>query len=155
MPHSWERQHGETSKAFRAFCLYRDLRHERTYAKVAEMCGQRSDTQIRRWAGKYRWHERVLSFDNWEVREEHKRQVREAAAMRRRQANLGLKVQEVALERLNSMTSEQIKKLPGGIVAKLVEIGTKVERIARGEIDETQALPINVIIGRRPPQNEE
>src|ERR671930_622616 len=119
------------------------------------MCGQKCDTQIRRWANRYRWQERVLAFDNYEVCEEHKRQGREAAAMKRRQANLGLKVQEIALERLNSMTSEQIKKLPAGVVAKLVEIGTKIERIARGEIDETQALPINVIIGRRPPQNEE
>ena len=155
MPNIWERQPNETSKAFHGFCLYRDLRHERTYVKVAGMCGQKSDTQIRRWAQKYRWQERVLSFDNYEVREEHKRQVREAAAMKRRQANLGLKVQEIALERLNSMTPEQIKKLLAATVAKLVEIGTKVGRIARGEVDETQALPINVIIGRRPPQNAE
>jgi hypothetical protein len=109
----------------------------RTYVKVAGMCGQKSDTQIRRWAQKYRWQERVLSFDNYEVREEHKRQVREAAAMKRRQANLGLKVQEIALERLNSMTPEQIKKLPAATVAKLVEIGTKrrAHRARRGRRD--------------------
>ena len=116
MPHSWERQHGETSKAFRAFCLYRDLRHERTYARVAEMCGQRSDTQIRRWAGKYRWHERCLNFDNFEVREEQRRQVREAAAMRRRQANLGMKGLEISLARLNSMSPLEINRLPVGTV---------------------------------------
>jgi hypothetical protein len=46
-------------------------------------------------------------------------------------------------------------RLPVGTMAKLMEVSTKIERAARGEVDETQALPINVIIGRRPPQNEE
>jgi hypothetical protein len=75
--------------------------------------------------------------------------------MRKRQAALGMKGLEIALARLNSMSSQEINRLPVGTVAKLMEVSTKIERTARGEVDQTQALPINVIIGRRPPQNEE
>ena len=154
MCNTWDRQPGETSKAFEAFRIYLELRAERSYARVAERL-TKSRTLIGRWANKYRWHERSLQFDSHEMREEHKLQVREAAAMRKRQAQLGMKGLEISLARLNSMSPQEISRLPVGTVAKLMEVSTKIERAARGQVDEMQVLPINVIIGRRPPQNEE
>ena len=54
MVQPWERQPRETSKAFQAFCVYRDLRAERSYVRVAQQL-QKSHTLIGRWAQKYRW----------------------------------------------------------------------------------------------------
>jgi hypothetical protein len=154
MCNTWDRQPGETSKAFEAFRIYLELRAERTYTKVAERL-QKTHPLIARWAIKYHWHKRTLDFDNHEMRQDQKRQVREAAAMRKRQAAVGMKGLEISLARLSSMSPQEINRLPVGTVAKLMEVSTKIERAARGEVSETQALPINVIIGRRPPQNAE
>jgi hypothetical protein len=111
MCNTWDRQPGETSKAFEAFRIYLELRAERTYTKVAERL-QKTHPLIARWAIKYHWHKRTLDFDNHEMRQDQKRQVREAAAMRKRQAQLGMKGLEISLARLNSMCSQEIGRLP-------------------------------------------
>src|ERR1035437_7766264 len=58
----WQRQVGETTKSYAAFCKYRDLAERRTMAKVAEMSGC-STQNIERWARRWAWTHRVAEYD--------------------------------------------------------------------------------------------
>jgi hypothetical protein len=58
IPDLWERQRGETLKAFEAFVEYRDM-DNRSYREVGQKLGK-SKTQIEKWARKYFWQERVF-----------------------------------------------------------------------------------------------
>ena len=59
----WERQKGESEKAFEAFVTYRDMGEKRTLTAVAEKL-QKSGTLIRRWKSTWDWAERVRAYDN-------------------------------------------------------------------------------------------
>lgn len=50
----WERQEGESSKAFEAFVIYRDMGAKRTFTAVADTL-HKSCTLIRRWKEQWDW----------------------------------------------------------------------------------------------------
>ena len=58
----WERQKGESEKAFEAFVTYRDMGEKRTLTAVAEKL-QKSGTLIRRWKSAWDWAEPGHNFD--------------------------------------------------------------------------------------------
>ena len=69
MPNLWDKQYGETPKAFAAFCLYRDLPAiDRTIvAAVVEhrkLGGKASARNWETWASRYNWRERGLASDS-------------------------------------------------------------------------------------------
>ena len=52
----------ESSKAWEAFCLYRDLGPERSFDKVYQKCSK-SVSLLARWSGLYHWVQRAQAFD--------------------------------------------------------------------------------------------
>jgi len=59
----WERQAGETYKAYAAFLVYRDLPLDvRSIALTADKLGK-SKQGIQIWSSKYKWRDRVLAYD--------------------------------------------------------------------------------------------
>lgn len=60
----WEKQKGETSKAYEAFIVFRDLGLSRTYEEVSRRM-RKSSVLIRKWAKKNGWNERILDFDRY------------------------------------------------------------------------------------------
>src|ERR1035438_4853234 len=91
----WQRQVGESAKAFSAFEKYRDLAERRTMAKVAEMSGC-SAQNIERWARRWFWTNRVYAFDLLEEEKWREQASRDRIQMRRRQIALGQQLQAVA-----------------------------------------------------------
>lgn len=63
----WDRQPGETSKAYEAFVVYRDMGAERTVRSVAERLGK-SGTLIAGWSSKNGWVPRAAAFDSLPAR---------------------------------------------------------------------------------------
>jgi hypothetical protein len=59
---AWERQPGESTKAFAAFCSYRDFGPARSHLRVADEVG-RHRTQIGGWSTKFQWMIRVDAYD--------------------------------------------------------------------------------------------
>lgn len=59
----WDRQPGETSKAYQAFVTYRDLGHDRTQLLVEKELGK-SKALISRWAGAHDWVARAAAWDS-------------------------------------------------------------------------------------------
>lgn len=61
----WERQPGESAKAYHAFCCYRDLGpRDRSLRRVAKTLGHRGLSHIERWSSQNRWLERTAAYDD-------------------------------------------------------------------------------------------
>jgi hypothetical protein len=65
---AFERQPGESTKAFEAFKCYRALGTKRSLQKAAELYYGRSTNvaQFGRWSRKFDWVERARAFDDWQ-----------------------------------------------------------------------------------------
>jgi len=59
----WDRQHNETSKAYQAFVVFREMGLERGCEKVAKEL-RKSGTLIWRWSNKYNWKQRITEYDS-------------------------------------------------------------------------------------------
>lgn len=59
----WDRQPGETSKAYEAFVTYRDLGAGRTQLSVEKALGK-SKALISRWAAAHDWVRRAAAWDS-------------------------------------------------------------------------------------------
>ena len=143
----WERQPGESPKAYRAFCIYRDMPPEfRSLRAVADRyyggAGGGTVTkrlrvpgQIQKWSIQWRWVERARAWDDEQdriAREEHRRAIRE---MRERHAREAVALQQKALERLRSLNPDDLS--PRDLLSFIVE-AAKLERISRGEPETIQ-----------------
>jgi len=63
MTKKWERQPNETTKAYEAFCCYRDFGVSRSVRGVAQKLNK-SDTIIGRWSTLHNWVERATAYDD-------------------------------------------------------------------------------------------
>lgn len=134
----WDRQPGETDKPWEAFCVYRDLknindpRSKRSIRQVSEILGK-SEGLLERWSSDNDWVERARAWD--EDQERIKRELaqkemqEEIRRMLKRQAEAGKFAQVKAIKALNKIPEEDIKPSD---VARLLEAGSKLERIGRG-----------------------
>lgn len=59
----WDRQPGETSKAYEAFVTYRDLGADRTQLRVEKALGK-SKALISKWAAERDWVRRAAAWDS-------------------------------------------------------------------------------------------
>lgn len=59
----WDRQPGETSKAYEAFVTYRDQGADRNVRRVAEEL-DKSNTLIGRWSSQHDWVSRAAAWDS-------------------------------------------------------------------------------------------
>ena len=90
MPNLWDRQPGETPKAFAAFCLYRDLPaiDRSIVAAVAQHRkngGKASERNWETWASLYNWRERGVASDSDLA---SRRRIRRADALERAQDDI-------------------------------------------------------------------
>jgi hypothetical protein len=153
----WDRQPGEGSKAFAAFCVYRDMGEKRTFVSVAEKFGK-SDTLMRRWAGQRSWVTRSAAWDNEQDRIKRRAFARESVRLGERQARLGQLMQARSAKRISDMTEKDIEALTIFEATRLGETGARIERMARGEnviapaevVSEVRQLNIVTLLGQDP-----
>jgi len=126
----WERQPGETSKPFEAFCIYRDLGPNRSHSQVAEKL-RKSIALISRWSGAYDWVKRATAWDAEQDRIARKAQADEIVKMRKRHAKLASDMLVKAANALEHLPAEDIKAAD---VSRMVDIASKLERISRGDV---------------------
>jgi hypothetical protein len=96
-PVPWDRLDEESAAAFDAFAIYRGLGPDRSLSRVATELierGRRSGKSgtvrkhLGEWSKRYRWVERVTSYDRQLDRERQARERQERAEMHRRHAQL-------------------------------------------------------------------
>lgn len=165
-PEPWDRREKESTKAYEAFCIYRDLGIDRSLAKVAEKC-QKSGSLIGRWSREHDWVKRAAKWDDEQERIEREIAQREQAKaireMRKRHADLAKAMLIKSAKALARIPDDEIKP---GDVSRMVDVASKLERISRGDVGDvieerdggkaedpvTFYMPDN---GRDGPRNEE
>lgn len=126
----WERQEGESAKAYEAFQCYLNLGETRSQRLVSEQLSK-SRQLISRWSANYQWVERVAAYENDLQRQAHAEAVKKARQMANRHISIAMKMQQKALEALKEMDPREID--PKNLVAFIRE-ATKLERENRTEI---------------------
>jgi hypothetical protein len=135
----WEQQPGETSRAFGAFCRYRDLGPRRSLRAAAEAFYGRtsaaSERQIDKWSHAFSWVERAGAWDRHLDAEARKAQEEARREMVDRHVREARALQAKALERLRALCPDELG--PADLLRYVVE-AAKLERLALGEPDAVQ-----------------
>jgi len=139
----WEQQDGETSKAFRAFAIYRDMGPDRSQRKVAAELGIRTNTTDR-WATKYHWVERVSEWGREQDRTKCKAALKEIEDMAVRHARLAVTMQNKMVDRLVGLSKDDVDKMSLTEMRQWLVDSVKLERLARGEPESIQQQNQNV-----------
>ncbi|MGB9858672.1 MAG: hypothetical protein ACPLQP_01910 [Moorellaceae bacterium] len=136
MAELFERLPGETTKAWAAFQVYRDLGPQRSLGKVREALGKSTGYMrvLEEWASKYQWVKRAAAYDDYLERKKREAQEKAVVKMAERQAKIALGFQEKIAQRLASLDPQELS--PGDL-ARWFEVAVKVERLARGVPTET------------------
>ena len=132
----WDRLPTESTKAYEAFSIYRDMGRERSLSKVAERL-QKSDTLMGRWSRNFDWVERAACWDDEQDRIEREIAQREQAQaiknMRKRHAEIANAMLIKAAKALKRLPEDEIKPQD---VSRMVDVASKLERISRGDVGE-------------------
>lgn len=136
MPQPWERQPGETSKAYAAFCRYRDMDPgKRSLAAVSSQgkkCGKggKPSTVIADLSAKHDWVARAAAYDDHMDELVRAKLEKQRLDMAERQADVARAMIEKARERIKNIDLEDMSPQD---VARWVDVATKTERLALGE----------------------
>lgn len=148
LPNTWDKQPGESRQAYEALEIFLALPGDRCIEDVADRLSC-SPGRVRVWATKWRWHDRARAWDSHLGEIATDAEIRERREMRDRQVKLGVMMQDLAsygLKELEEkMERNQLKLKPLDAV-RLVEVGARLEKAARGEEGSTPAI-IEVIFG--------
>lgn len=123
----WERQKGESEKAFEAFAAYQDMGPERTISAVVKKL-EKSRTLIDRWKERWDWQERVRAYDNELEKEARAKAVKGRKDMTERHIKIAMQVQKKALEALASLSVEDMSPKD---VKEYIKMATDLERLNR------------------------
>lgn len=129
-PEPWERQIGETLRAYEAFTVYRDMGADRSINKTAQKL-TKNRTTIAEWSAKYEWVKRVTAWDEEQDRIARQEQVKAIKDMRKRHADLANAMLVKAAKALQRIPDDEVK---AGDVSRMVETAAKLERISRGDV---------------------
>jgi len=134
---SWEQLKGESSTAFSAFCVYRDLKADRNIRRAIESVekdkgvSERKYRVWRSWAAQFRWRERAADYDRYieKLKQGEIRKTIEAQGEKHR-AVTG-KMLDVVCKKLDTMNPEELTQ---GNVSEWVQTVVKVQRDDAGLI---------------------
>lgn len=123
----WERQKGESEKAYEAFVTYRDMGSERSLRAVSRALGK-SKTIIDRWSREKGWVERVRAYDNDLEKEARAKAIKDRKAMTERHIGIAMQVQKKALEALANLSVEDMSPKD---IKEYIKMATELERLNR------------------------
>jgi hypothetical protein len=134
----WDKQEGETNKAYNAFLTYRDLGFLRSLKKATSNFYnienvRRTSAKLRQmqdWSRKNDWVARCADWDANQNRIYQLEQREAIQAMNKRQASYGVAMQGKGIARLLDMNPEE---LTPDQASRLTKTGVEIERPARGE----------------------
>lgn len=129
---SWARLPNETSKAYEAFSIYRDLGPERTLPKAAAACNK-SLAMMKKWSTTNKWVERAAAYDNEIDRQAAREMIRDIAKTRAKQRKMATQMQTKGMDLLKEIKEGDAKL--SEIVA-LLKLGMEQERITLGDVGE-------------------
>lgn len=123
----WERQKGESDKAYEAFVTYRDMGTNRSIRAVAQKLAK-SRTQIGKWSSGWEWTERVRAYDNELEKEARAKAVKDRKDMTDRHIKIAMQLQKKALE---ALTSLEVEAMTPKDIKEFIKMATDLERLSR------------------------
>lgn len=139
----WERQEGESTVAFEAFMLYRDLGHGRSGREVGEKLAK-SGTLMKRWSAQWDWIERAGLYDDEKDRETMAILRKGRAEMARQDVILAKALKSKVALWIKGVDAADVKKWRPGEAARALEVASKLERITRGEPTERTEIDARI-----------
>jgi hypothetical protein len=135
-PLPWDKQPRETSKAFDAFRIYRDLGANRSLPKVAQTLSK-SLPQIKEWSARWNWVARASDWDAEQDRIDREKQREARNRVIERHQALGATITLQAFQRIRGDAAAGVEPLdPNRLlprdVVRLAEVGVRIERAAYG-----------------------
>lgn len=125
----WERQFGESYKAFDAFHAYCLLGNDRSIRKLSQQLNK-SVALLGKWSSRWKWQDRVREYENYLIRQEVDTAKEEIKEMRKRQIEIGKYFQAKGLDAIKmkvsneeKLSSEELRDLLS-LVAKGMQIET-------------------------------
>ena len=139
----WDRQDGETNRAYHAFLCYRNMGALRSLRKAAEkFYGVKSTSkghQFLRWSADNNWVARCEAWDAEQNRAWQLEQRVSIKQMNKRQATYGETMAKVGMSNILVLSGIEDKGKASFSLEesrRLLETGTRMERVARGEVTE-------------------
>jgi hypothetical protein len=127
----WERQPGESGKAYQAFAIFRDLPlSRRTLTECARLVGK-SPPAIYNWAKKWDWDNRCAIYDAYQQSIEIANKQEGIKAMNERQIEEAQEFQRKCIDAMRRVTPEMLADSPQELL-KWYQISVAIERTARG-----------------------
>lgn len=121
----WDHQPNEPARGYAAFRLYRDTAPmQRNMAQLAESLNL-SERRIRLWAQQWQWRERADAWDDACHQLEDRERLEAIREMHSVHRKAGRRVIEKALNALDQLDVNEINP---STIARLIEIGAKLER---------------------------
>lgn len=143
----WDRQDGETNRAYHAFLAYCNMGALRSLRKAAEKfygdayIGKKSgkNRRFETWSSHWNWVARCEAWDAeqnraWQL--EHRESIKQ---MNKRQATYGETMAKVGMSNILVLSGIEDKGKASFSLEesrRLLETGTRMERVARGEVTE-------------------
>ena len=130
MRDAWDRQPGESGKAFAAFLVYRDS-DPRRISTAAREC-RKAESLLRRWSARWDWQSRISEFDSYLARQRLARREKRLAVVEDRAVELMDDAISRAIQRLRSMDPEEI---PAGQVVRMLKDALETQLKVLGHED--------------------
>ena len=156
---AWDRQPGESSKAYAHFCRYRDMGMSRSLRALENVDGCTSGyRQLGRWSSRWDWVERCQEYDDHLQYQDRLRQEKERRDMVSRHAKIAVLGQNLVVKGIEKLVAdiEQGKReLTASDASRLLDVAVKIERLSRGEPTEISEVggsddhPIKVSVEER------
>lgn len=127
MDKPWERQKGESEKAFEAFTIYRNMGQGRTVTAVGKKLGK-SRNLIDRWKDRWNWKERVRSYDNELEKQAKEKAIKDYKSMTERHIKIAMQLQKKALKAFNNL---EIEEMSPKDIKEFLKMATELERLSR------------------------
>lgn len=145
----WEQRPDESSKAYQAFATYRDAGVDRSIRGTGRTLGK-SRAVIETWSVRHGWVARVGAWDREQDRLARVAAQRGRDEMNRRHAQLGAAILGKVAQGLVALQATAVKPAD---LARLADVGAKLERTGRGEPDRVEvtgpaggAVPIEATV---------
>jgi hypothetical protein len=139
----WERQEGEAAMRFMWFSRYLEARLNG--GSMTEVCRKYDKKAgyakvLRNWASQDRWVERVEACRDYLERERQKQRLKDIEEMGERQARNGVLLQQIGIQFFKEkQINEKGLDVSPETAMRFIEVGSKIERTARGVPSEIRA----------------
>ena len=140
----WEKQEGENSKPYAAFCAYRDMGVNRSLAKTIPLFyGENysgktvgKQRQLEVWSSKHEWVKRVEEYDVYLETTERLENEKAIKDMAKRHAQASLLTMSKAVDRIKLIGEKEDNELTPKEALEYLRISAELERKSRGAPDQ-------------------